>query len=72
MRLIWKDNPLPFHKQAKAAATLARVAYLQRGLPGFWQAHDALFENQRDIETGLEQIAGKLDLSWPVVKSAKP
>lgn len=71
VRVVWKDNTLPFHQRAKPAAELARVAYAQKGDKGFWAAHDALFENQKNLEDdGLEQIAKGLGLSWGTVKSA--
>ena len=50
LRLVWKDNPLPFHKQAKPAATLAREVYAQKGDVGFWKIHDILFANQKALD----------------------
>ncbi|MEQ9318451.1 MAG: thioredoxin domain-containing protein [Polyangiaceae bacterium] len=50
LRLVWKDNPLPFHKQAHPAATLAREVYAQKGDAGFWKIHDILFANQKALE----------------------
>ena len=71
VRIVWKDNALPFHKRAKPTATLARMAYVQKGDKGFWEAHDALFESQPKLEdTDLEAIAKKLGLVWPLVKKA--
>jgi protein-disulfide isomerase len=43
VRVVWKDNTLPFHQRAKPAAYLARFAYEKGGNKGFWAAHDALF-----------------------------
>jgi len=71
VRVIWKDNPLPFHNRAKPAAALGRVAYDQKGDKGFWAAHAALFESQSDLEdAGLEKVAQKVGISWSSVKSA--
>jgi protein-disulfide isomerase len=71
VRVVWKDNPLPFHNRAKPAATLARVAYDMKGDKGFWLAHDTLFENQSNLEDdGLEKIAGTVGIPWSAVKSA--
>jgi protein-disulfide isomerase len=71
LRVVWKDNPLPFHPRAKPAATLARFAYDKGGNKGFWAAHQALFEGQKNLEdAGLEEIAKKLGLSWDKVKQA--
>lgn len=71
VRIVWKDNPLPFHPRAKPAAVLARLAYQQKGDKGFWQAHDLLFESQPKLEDAdLEAIAGKVGISWAEVKKA--
>ncbi len=71
VRLVWKDNPLPFHKEARPAANLARVALAQKGQSGFWAAHDALFENQKDFgEETFKSIAAELKLPWWRVKQA--
>jgi protein-disulfide isomerase len=71
VRVVWKDNPLPFHPRAKPAAVLARVAYKAKGDKGFWDAHTALFESQKNLEDDdLKGIADKLGIGWDNVKSA--
>jgi protein-disulfide isomerase len=71
VRIVWKDNPLPFHPRAKPASTLARVAYKTKGDKGFWDAHKALFESQADLEdTGLEKVSGQVGVPWATVKQA--
>jgi protein-disulfide isomerase len=71
VRIVWKDNPLPFHPRAKPSATLARFAYKAKGDKGFWDAHDALFESNPKLEDDdLKGIAEKLGLSWDQVKAA--
>jgi protein-disulfide isomerase len=71
VRIVWKDNALPFHNRAKPAASLARFAYEKNGDKGFWAAHDALFEGQKNLEdAGLEEISKKLGLSWDQVNAA--
>ena len=71
VRVVWKDNALPFHKEAKPAATLARMAFAKGGSPLFWKAHDLLFENQKALNTETyKQLAGKLGLSAPAVLNA--
>jgi len=58
LRVVWKNEPLPFHTRARPAAELAMEAYAQLGNPGFWRVHDILFENQRALEDAdLEQYA---------------
>jgi protein-disulfide isomerase len=71
VRMVWKDNTLPFHPRAKPAATLARHAYKQKGDKGFWEAHDALFASQPKLEDeDLKGIAEKIGLKWDDVKAA--
>lgn len=71
VRIVWKDNPLPFHKRAAAAAVLAREAQQLKGNAGFWAAHTLLFENQRSLEDAdLERYAKELGVPWWRVKNA--
>jgi protein-disulfide isomerase len=71
VRMVWKDNTLPFHPRAKPAATLARHAYKVKGEKAFWEAHDALFASQPKLEDeDLKGIAEKLGLKWDDVKAA--
>lgn len=71
VRIVWKDNALPFHKRAKPAAYLARFAYEKGGDKAFWATHDALFENQKNLEdSGLEEVAKKVGLNWAQAKAA--
>jgi protein-disulfide isomerase len=44
VRVVWKDEPLSFHRHALPAAELAREARAEKGDPAFWAAHDAIFE----------------------------
>jgi protein-disulfide isomerase len=50
VKLVWRDNPLPFHKNAPLAAEAAREAFKQKGQMGFWTMHDALFAHQSTLE----------------------
>ncbi len=50
IRIVWRDEPLPFHKHALPAAELAREARAEKGDAGFWAAHDAIFESQPKLE----------------------
>ncbi|HEY5372898.1 MAG TPA: thioredoxin domain-containing protein [Polyangiaceae bacterium] len=69
LRIVWKDNPLPFHPRAKPSATLARLAYVKKGDKGFWDAHDQLFASNPKLEDDdLKGIADKVGISWDEVK----
>ena len=47
VRLVWKDFPLPQHRDAVPAAIAARAAARQGR---FWPLHDRLFANQRTLD----------------------
>ena len=71
VRLVWKNNPLPFHPRAEPAAELALEARAEKGDDGFWAAHDALFKSQRKLEDDdLLAIARDLKLDVAKVKAA--
>jgi hypothetical protein len=50
LRLVWKDAPLPFHKNAKPAAGLAREAFAKGNASRFWKVHGLLFERSARLE----------------------
>lgn len=71
VRVVWKNEPLPFHTRAEPAAELALEARAQKGDSGFWRAHDALFESQPRLDDDdLVRIGAKLGLDAGRVKSA--
>ncbi|HEU5077359.1 MAG TPA: thioredoxin domain-containing protein, partial [Polyangiaceae bacterium] len=49
LRIVFKHNPLPFHKTARPAAEAAVVVYQKGGDKAFWRFHDRLFENQKAL-----------------------
>ena len=60
MRFVWKHLPLEIHKDAPAAH-LASVAAQKQGK--FWEYHDKLFANQRQIKIDhLKRYAEELGL----------
>jgi len=71
LRVVWKDNPLPFHNRAKPTAILGRVAYAKKGDKGFWDAHSAMFASAPKLEDDdLKAVSEKIGLDWGTVKSA--
>ncbi|MCB9594953.1 MAG: thioredoxin domain-containing protein [Sandaracinaceae bacterium] len=71
LRVVWRDNPLPFHQNAGPAAQAAREAYDQGGNEKFWAMHDLLFENQGSLERAdLERYAGQLNLNMAQFRAA--
>lgn len=64
LRVVFKHNPLPFHKRAEPAAQLAIEAHKKLGNPGFWKAYEALFAQQKNLEDGdLASLARTLGLN---------
>jgi protein-disulfide isomerase len=49
IRVVWKDLPLDFHKNALPAATAAYVAFLAKGNDAFWKVHEKMFQNQQQL-----------------------
>jgi protein-disulfide isomerase len=71
VRIVWMNNPLPFHTNAKPAATAALEAYAQKGDKGFWAMHDKMFANQKELTTeNLEKWAKELGLNMAKFKKA--
>ncbi len=71
VRIVWKDNALPFHKQAKPAANVARVAFEKGGDELFWKAHDLLFAKQKELnDDTFKAIAKELNLPEAAVLAA--
>ena len=67
LRVCWKNNPLFFHKEAKLAAEAAHSAGSQGK---FWQMHDKLFANQRQLKRAdLEKYAQELGLDMAKLKA---
>jgi len=71
VRVVWRDNPLPFHQNAGPAAAAAREAYAQGGDEKFWAMHDILFENRSAMSRAdLERYAGQLNLNMDEFRAA--
>ncbi|MFO0666822.1 MAG: thioredoxin domain-containing protein [Polyangiaceae bacterium] len=56
VKFVWRDKPLPMHKDAPLASEAAREALKQKGNDGFWKMHDILFKNQKAL--GQEALMG--------------
>ena len=66
VRIVWMNYPLPFHKNARRAATAVLEAHAQRGDEAFWAMHDKVFANQgaltgNNLETMAEELGLELD-----------
>ncbi len=52
LRLVWKNEPLPFHPAAEPAAEAALEVRTEKGDKGFWDVHDKFFASQKDLTNG--------------------
>ncbi|ABF86300.1 DSBA-like thioredoxin domain protein [Myxococcus xanthus DK 1622] len=68
IKVAFKNQPLPFHANAKLAAAAALAANEQGK---FWEYHDKLFANQRALDrASLEKYAQELGLNVDKFKAA--
>ncbi len=69
MQIVFKHNPLGFHKRAMPAALASMAAHKQGK---FWEYHDKMFANARALEDGdLERYATELGLNLAQWKADK-
>jgi len=64
VKFVFRNFPLSeMHQYARVAALAAEAANIQGK---FWEMHDAIYENQRDLnENLLMKLAGQLKLNIP-------
>ena len=58
VRIVWKNQPLPFHPNAMPAAEAAMAAY-EQGNEKFWTFHDKFFENQTQLSPAFYETTAK-------------
>lgn len=69
VRLVVKQFPLSFHRQARPAARAALAAHAQGA---FWPFHDALFARQSDLgERRYDELAADLGLDLSAFGAAR-
>jgi protein-disulfide isomerase len=52
LRIVWRNEPLPFHKAAEPAAEAAVEVRDEKGDAAFWDLHDRLFASQKSLIQG--------------------
>ncbi len=63
LRVVWKNYPLPQHKNARLLANFAADANARGSSTAFWAVHDALFAHQNALDDNtLGELAGKAGL----------
>ncbi len=66
VKVVWRNEPLPFHPNAMPAAEAAMAAGAQGK---FWEMHDLLFANQRDLSpANYEKWAQQIGLNMKQFK----
>ena len=66
LKIVFKQQPLPFHKDARPAAKASLAAHKQGK---FWEYHDVLFENMKKLkQDDLEGYAKGLKLNMKKFK----
>lgn len=70
LRLVFRHNPLPFHRHAVPAAEASLEAYAQGGDAAFWRMHDRLFSGEGLERQDLERFAEELGLDLPRFRQA--
>src|SRR5262249_43154056 len=68
LRVVMKQNPLPFHEHAKSAALAALAAGQQNK---YWEMHEKLFSNQKALDdASIERYAQEVGLDVAKWKQA--
>jgi protein-disulfide isomerase len=62
LRIVWKNNPLPFHANARPSAVAAMMLFERFGDEAFWTAHDAFYSEPRRLDELPAQVAERLGL----------
>ncbi len=71
VKIVWKNNPLPFHNRAMPAHIAAMEVFKQKGSDAFWKYHDLLFQNQRNLtDDNLVQWAEQVGANGAEVRKA--
>lgn len=71
IKVVWRDDPLPFHADAPLAAEAAREAYAQKGNEGFTKFTDLMWAHQADIKRAdLESYAQQAGLDLAKFQAA--
>jgi protein-disulfide isomerase len=58
VRVVWKNFPLPFHKNAKLAAEAGAGVFAMGGNDAFWKFHDAALRHENGLgREAIEDLA---------------
>jgi protein-disulfide isomerase/serine/threonine protein kinase len=69
LRIVWKDYPLPFHKNAMAAHEAAQAVFELGGSEAFWKFHASAFADQKSLtSTSFDRWATAAGVSASVLQ----
>ena len=71
LRVVFKNEPLPFHPNAKPAAEAGATIHALGGNQAFWTFYDLAFQDQKDLgPASYEAWAQKAGVSLPEFRDA--
>ncbi|MBN2693111.1 thioredoxin domain-containing protein, partial [bacterium] len=71
IKLVWKNNPLGFHKNALPAAEAGYTIFKLKGNEAFWKAHDTFYKNSKNLTPEfLAETAKSLGVDMAQYKEA--
>jgi protein-disulfide isomerase len=71
LRIVFKNEPVPFHPRAEPAAEAALEVRAEKGDAAFWEMHDALFASQSELgDDALVKLAVSFGARADKVKAA--
>jgi len=71
VRVVWKNNPLPFHKDSRPAHEASMTVFGLGGNDAFWKFHALAFGNQQGLnEENFAKWAGQSGVDAAKFKSA--
>jgi protein-disulfide isomerase len=71
VRMVWKNNPLPFHQNARPTAEAAMAVFGLKGSEAFWKFHDNAFANQQSLTPeNFDKWAGEAGVDKAKFKDA--
>jgi protein-disulfide isomerase len=70
IRLVWKNNPLPFHAEARPTAVVAMALFERLGNDAFWPAHNALYGDQPHLGAVAAHSAARAGTSLEELRAS--
>jgi protein-disulfide isomerase len=71
IRVVWKNNPLPFHNRARPAHDAAMTVFGLGGNDAFWKFHKNAFANQQNLtDENFEKWAKEAGVDTAKFKAA--